>query len=150
MPAFNRLILMGNLTRDPELSYANNGTAVCKFDLAVNSKYKDKEDVLYVGCVAFGKAGEVINQYCGKGDCLHVTGRLKLEQWTDKQTQQKRQRHGMIVDSFQFIPRGSGGGNGGGQHAGQGRGQGRPVNGKPQEPASPPADEQTYPDDAPF
>jgi single-strand DNA-binding protein len=119
MANFNRVILMGNLTRDPQLKYLPSNTAVCEFGLAVNHRWRDrdgnqKEEVCFVDLAAFGKAGEVINQYMTKGRPILVEGRLKLESWTG-QDGQKRSKHTVVVDNFTFVgPRDQGGGGGGG------------------------------------
>jgi single-strand DNA-binding protein len=108
MPSFNRIIIMGNLTRDPQLKYLPSSTAVADFGLACNRKYKtdggeDREEVCFVDCSAFGKRAEVINQYCKKGRPLLVEGRLKFDTWEDKQGGGKRSKHTVVVEGFQFI-----------------------------------------------
>jgi single-strand DNA-binding protein len=90
MPNYNRVLLIGNLTRDPQLKFLPSQTAVVEFGLAVNRKWKtpqgeDREDVLFIDCAAFGKGAEVINKYCQKGKPLFVEGRLKFDQWEDKE-----------------------------------------------------------------
>ena len=90
MASFNKVILMGNLTRDPQLKYLPSQTAVTEFGLACNRKFKtqageDKEEVTFVDCTAFGRTGEVINQYFTKGKPIFIEGRLKYDQWEDKQ-----------------------------------------------------------------
>ena len=120
MASYNRIILMGNLTRDPQLSYTPNNTAVCKFGIATNHKRKDsegnvKEEVCFLDCTCFGRAGETFNQYMKKGNPVLVEGRLKLDQWTS-QDGQKKSKHEVIVDNFQFMSgrsEGSSGGEGG-------------------------------------
>ncbi len=107
MAGFNRVILMGNLTRDPELKYLPSNTAVCEFGLAVNYRYRDrdgnqKEEVCFIEVSAFGKRGEVINQYMSKGRPILIEGRLKLDTWTG-QDGQKRSKHGVILDNFTFV-----------------------------------------------
>lgn len=108
MPSLNKCFLMGNLTRDPELKYLpTNNTAVCGFGLAVNRKWKAKdgtaqEDVCFLDLEAFGRTAEVINQYFKKGAAIFVEGRLKLDQWTDKEGQ-KRSKLKVIVESFEFL-----------------------------------------------
>src|SRR6266496_253008 len=102
MANVNIVILMGNLTRDPQLKYLPSQTPVVDFGLAVSRRYKtatgeDKEEVLFVDCSAFGKTAETINQYCRKGKALFIEGRLKLDTWDDKQTGQKRSKHAVIV-----------------------------------------------------
>ncbi len=108
MPAMNRVILCGNLTRDPELRYTPKGTAVAKIGLAINRKWRDesgaeKEEVTFVDVDAFGKQAEAISQYCKKGKAILVEGRLKLDQWDDKQTGQKRSKLGVVLESCQFL-----------------------------------------------
>jgi len=104
---FNKVILAGNLTRDPQLSYTPNQTAVVDFGLAINRKWKSQggeehQETCFVDCVAFGKTGENINQYLDKGDPLFVEGELKFEQWT-AQDGTKRSRHKINVRNFQFL-----------------------------------------------
>lgn len=117
MASFNKVILMGNVTRDPELRYTPKGMAIAKIGLAVNRTWRNeagetKEEVTFVDIDAFGRQAETIGQYIKKGSPLFVEGRLKLDQWDDKQTGQKRSRLGVVLDNFQFIgaPRGEGGG----------------------------------------
>ena len=121
MANFNKVILLGNLTRDPALRYLPSQMAVVDFGLAVNNKYRTKsgeerEDVLFIDCSCFGKGAEIINQYCQKGKALLVEGRLKYETWEDKQGGGKRHKHSVLVDQFQFVGGrdGAGGGAGGG------------------------------------
>jgi single-strand DNA-binding protein len=122
MNGFNKVILAGNLTRDPELRYTPGGMAIAKFGLAINRKWKDsqsgemKEDVTFVDIDAFGKQAETIGQYLKKGRPILIEGRLKLDQWDDKQTQQKRSRLGVVLESFNFLDGGNreGGGDFGG------------------------------------
>lgn len=124
MASYNKVILVGNLTRDPELRYLPSNTAVCDFGLAVNHKYRDregnqKEEVCFVDCSLFGKGGEIVNQYMSKGRPILVEGRLRLESWTT-QDGSKRSKHSIFVENFQFL----GGRNedGGGQRGGGGGG----------------------------
>ena len=95
MPNFNKVILAGNLTRDPELRYLPKGTAVAKIGLAINRNWRtetgeQKEEVTFIDVEAFGKQAETISQYLKKGRPILIEGRLKLDQWEDKQTQQKK------------------------------------------------------------
>src|SRR6478672_9841151 len=118
MASFNKVILAGNLTRDPELRYTPKGTAIAKIGLAVNRTWKNdagetKEEVTFVDVDAFGRQAEVIAQYMRKGRPLLVEGRLKLDQWDDKQTGQKRSRLGVTLESFSFLDSGGGRGEGG-------------------------------------
>ena len=108
MPNLNKVLLMGNLTRDPELKVTPKGTPVCQFALAINRKFKlesgeTKEEVIFVDIVAWGKQGETIAKYLTKGKPLYVEGRLNLEQWEDKTTKEKRSRMKVILDQFQFL-----------------------------------------------
>lgn len=112
MANFNKVILAGNLTRDPELRYTPKGTAIAKIGLAINRKWTNeagetKEEVTFVDVDAFGKQAETIGQYLRKGRPLLVEGRLKLDQWDDKQTGQKKSRLGVILESFQFLDSGN-------------------------------------------
>jgi single-strand DNA-binding protein len=112
MASFNKVILMGNLTRDPEMRYTPKGLAIVKFGLAVNRNWttetgEKKEEVTFIDVDSFGRQAETIAQYMKKGSPILVEGRLKLEQWDDKTTGQKRSRLGVIVEGFQFL----GGGN---------------------------------------
>jgi single-strand DNA-binding protein len=120
MANFNKVLLMGNLTRDPQLSYLPSQTAVVEFGLATNRKYKGqdgsmKEDTCFVDCQAFGKTAENINKYCKKGNPLFVEGRLKFDSWT-AQDGTKRSKHRVTVENFQFL---SSGGQSGGAPASQ-------------------------------
>jgi single-strand DNA-binding protein len=108
MASFNKVILLGNLTRDPELRYTPKGTAIAKLGLAVNRTWRDengqtKEEVTFVDIDAFGRSAEVLGQYMKKGRPIFIEGRLKLDSWEDKQTNQKRSRLGVVLESFQFL-----------------------------------------------
>lgn len=145
MASFNRVILAGNLTRDPELSYLPNNTALCKFGLATSRKYRDKdgnpkEDTCFVDLTAFGRQAEVINQYMAKGRSILVEGRLNFRQWTDKEGK-NRSKLDVVVENFTFLGSPQGGGGGGGEGGGgaqrsgggwQQRGPARPA--QPQRP----------------
>jgi single-strand DNA-binding protein len=107
----NKLLLAGNLTRDPEMRYTPKGSAICGFGLAVNRKWKtetgdEKEEVTFVDVTAFGKQAEVIAQYLKKGNPLFLEGRLKLDQWDDKQTGKRQQKLCVVLESCPFRPRG--------------------------------------------
>lgn len=118
MANFNKVILMGNLTRDPQLKYLPSNTAVCEFGLAVNRKWRDregnvKEETCFVEVNAFGRQAENINQYMNKGGAILIEGRLKFESWTG-QDGQKRSRHTVVAENSQFVGgRPTGGGSGG-------------------------------------
>jgi single-strand DNA-binding protein len=111
MASYNKVILVGNLTRDPELRYTPKGLAIAKIGLAINRTWKTetgetKEDVTFVDIDAFGKQAETIGQYLKKGRPILVEGRLRLDQWDDKQTGQKRSKLGVILETFQFLDSG--------------------------------------------
>jgi single-strand DNA-binding protein len=116
MANFNKILLMGNLTRDPQLSYTPNQTPVVDFGLATNRKWtgqdgSQREETCFVDCRAFGRQAENINKYLSKGRLLFLEGRLTFDTWT-AQDGTKRSRHRVTVESFQFMPRtGAGGGN---------------------------------------
>jgi len=109
MAGYNKVILIGNLTRDPELRYTPKGVAIAKIGLAVNRSWRDsasgelKEEVTFVDIDAFGKQAETLGQYMKKGSPLMVEGRLRLDTWEDKQTNQKRSKLGVVLESFQFL-----------------------------------------------
>ena len=108
MANYNKVLLMGNLTRDPELRYTPKGQAVAKLGLAVNRRYttesgEAREETTFVDIDAWGKQAEVICQYCKKGKPLFVEGRLKLDQWTDKTTGEKKSRLGVVLEGFSFC-----------------------------------------------
>ncbi len=107
MANFNKVILAGNLTRDPQLSYLPSGTPVCEFGLAINRRRKGadgqmREETCFVDCRAFGPQAETLNRYMAKGRPLLVDGRLRFEQWESKEGQ-KRSRLSVVVETFQFL-----------------------------------------------
>ena len=132
MPNLNRVMLMGNLTRDPELRFTPNNTAVCQIALAINHRWKDqsgeqKEEVTYIDCEAWGKTADVINQYLRKGRPVFIEGRLKLDQWQDKEGN-NRSKLKVVVENFQFVDsKGGGGGGEGGEGGGGGGNYSRPA-----------------------
>ena len=108
MPNLNKVILMGNLTRDPELRNTPKGTAICQFALAINREWKNdagekQNDVTYVDIEAWGKQADVIAKYLTKGKPVYVEGRLRLDQWEDKTTKEKRSRMKVVLEQFQFL-----------------------------------------------
>jgi single-strand DNA-binding protein len=114
MANFNKVILAGNLTRDPELRYTPKGVAIAKLGLAINRSWKNeagetKEEVTFVDVDSFGRQAEVIAQYLKKGRPVLIEGRLRLDQWDDKQTGQKRSKLGVVLESFSFIDSKGGG-----------------------------------------
>ena len=160
MANFNQVILVGNLTRDPQLKYLPNQMAVVEFGIAVNHKFKtktgeDREEVMFIDCSAFGRGAEVINQYCQKGKQLLVEGRLKYDTWEDKQGGGKRSKHVIVVNNFQLLggrDQGSGGGGGGNYESGGDERPNRAPARPPQNraPASQPASEQPFPEEQQF
>ena len=108
MANFNKVILAGNLTRDPEMRYTPKGTAVARFGLAVNRTWKNEAgetqtEATFVDIEAFGRQAEVISQYMKKGRPFLVEGRLKLDQWEDKNTHQKQSKLRVVLEGFSFI-----------------------------------------------
>jgi single-strand DNA-binding protein len=156
MASFNKVILAGNLTRDPELRYTPKGTAIARIGMAINRTWKTetgetKEEVTFVDVDAFGRQAEVIAQYMKKGRPLLIEGRLKLDQWEDKNTHQKQSKLRVVLDSFSFIDsRGGGDGGSGGEPPRTRPPAPTPAppagSPEPSEPETPPAEE----DDVPF
>ena len=108
MASFNKVVLIGNLTRDVELKYLPKGTPVCNLSMAVNRRWKteageEKEDVYFAECKAFGKQAETLAQYVKKGHPLLVEGRLTREEWDDKKTGDKRSTTRIMIETFQFL-----------------------------------------------
>jgi single-strand DNA-binding protein len=108
MASYNKVVLLGNLTRDPELRYTPKGSAVARLGLAVNRSYKTEsgetmEEVTFIDIDAWGKQAELIAQYLRKGNPLFVEGRLKLDQWDDKNSGQKVSKLRVVMENFQFI-----------------------------------------------
>ena len=152
MASFNKVVLVGNLTRDPELRYTPKGTAVAKIGLAVNRTWKSetgetKEEVTFVDVDVFGRTAENVGQYMRKGSPILIEGRLRLDTWEDKQTQQKRSKLGVVAETVQFLGGRSSEGGGGGDSAPRAS---RPAAAKP----APAADDADAPpvddDDVPF
>jgi len=107
MPNLNRVLLIGNLTRDPELKYLPSGTAVCEFGLAINRKWKGKDgnqqdETCFVDCQAWARSGEIIAEYCAKGKPLFIEGRLKLDSWEGRDGT-KRSKLRVVVENFQLL-----------------------------------------------
>ena len=108
MASYNKVILLGNLTRDPEVRVTPGGMSICKFGLAVNRTFNTKdgekrEETTFVDIDAFGRQAEVIAKYLGKGRAIFVEGRLRLDQWDDKGTGEKRSKLGVVLENFQFV-----------------------------------------------
>lgn len=103
---FNKVILMGNLTRDPEVRYTPQGTSVCNFGIAVNRKYKQgdemKEEVTFINIVVFGKQADSCGKYLGKGNPVLVEGRLQEQRW-ETEDGQKRSKHEVVAQQVRFL-----------------------------------------------
>jgi single-strand DNA-binding protein len=138
MANFNKVLLMGNLTRDVDMRYTPGGLAIAQLGLAINRKFRDtktnelREEVTFVDVDVFGKQAETVHQYLSKGRPVFIEGRLKLDQWDDKQTGQKRSKLKVVAERFQFLGSGQGGQGGGGGAARPAQGA-RPL---PQKPAA--------------
>ena len=127
MANFNKVILVGNLTRDPQMRYTANGMAVCDFGVAVNRQWKSqdgesKEEVCFIDVSAWGRTGEVVAEYKKKGDPILIEGRLQMQSWQG-QDGQKRTKHAVVAEAVQFL--------------GQRREGGSPDQGRPARPAQP-------------
>lgn len=119
MASFNKVLLMGNLTRDPEVRTTPSGLAIAKLGLAVNRRYRTregehKEEVTFVDVDAFGPQAETIQRYCSKGSGIFIEGRLRLDQWQDPKSGENRSKLSVVLENFQFTGgRGEGGSSGG-------------------------------------
>lgn len=132
MANFNKVILAGNLTRDPELRYTPKGMAIAHIGLAINRTWKTetgetKEEATFVEVDAFGRQAEVIAQYVKKGRPLLVEGRLRLDQWEDKNTHQKQSKLKVVLESFSFLDSGRGEGAGASSEAPRSRPAAQPA-----------------------
>lgn len=170
MANLNKVMLIGNLTRDPELKYTPKGMAIAEFGLAVNRNYttesgEKREEVTFVDIEMFSRLAELAGEYLKKGRPVFIEGRLKLDTWDDKQTGQKRSKMRVVGEVMQFLGGREGGGGGGGEPSESGGGSSkfsssgasqRPTNrppGKPSAPQRPPADpdlDAVEEDDIPF
>jgi len=149
MSSFNKVIMLGNLTRDPQLSYLPSQTPVVEFGLASNRRWKSndgtqREEVCFVDCRAYGRMAENINKYCKKGRPLLIEGRLTFDQW-EAQDGSKRSKHRVTVESFTFVDSGQGGEGSRGYSGGEER---APSAGDASE--SGPGPGSSQPDDIPF
>lgn len=106
MASFNKVIIMGNLTRDPELTVTTSGLSICKITVAVSRKYKEQEEVAFIDVTAFSDNAERIDKWFEKGRPILVEGRLKMDSWNDKETGAKRSKLGVILDTFQVVAQG--------------------------------------------
>lgn len=147
MASYNRVILMGNLTRDAETRFAPSGTAIVKFGLAVNRRFQDAEgnwqdEPVFIDVTMFGKRAEAFARFHGKGKPAFIEGHLRLDTWEDKQGGGKRSKLYVVADTWEFV------GQGGGERAGapaSGGGQARePREAGSLEPAVPEVDETPF------
>ena len=174
MASLNKVMLIGNLTRDPEIRYTPKGTALAEVGLAVNRRYtaengEKREEVTFIDVTMWGKTAELAEQYLKKGRSVYIEGRLRLDTWDDKQTGQKRSKLGVVCEEMQFLGSREGGGEprtggeprGGGESRGSGdyednrpttRPPQRPTNQRPSGPPKPPVDPDldVEGDDIPF
>jgi single-strand DNA-binding protein len=122
MSSYNKVLLMGNLTRDPELRFTQGNMAICKFGLAVNRRFKDqsgewKEEPTFVDITIFGKRGEAFAKFHSKGKPAFIEGSLRFDTWEDKEGN-KRSKLYVVADTWEFVGGGSGGSGGGGNSSG--------------------------------
>lgn len=108
MSSFNKVLLMGNLTRDPQVKHLPSNVVVAEFGLATSRRYRsaggeDRDETTFVDCTTFGRQAEVISQFCRKGKPIFVEGRLKFDSWEDKQTGARRSKLTVVVENFQFV-----------------------------------------------
>jgi single-strand DNA-binding protein len=132
MASFNKVILLGNLTRDPEIRYTPKGSAVCDLGIAVNRQYtldsgEKREEVTYVDVVLWARLAEIAGEYLKKGRPVFIEGRLQMDSWEDKQSGQKRTKLRVIGETMQLLgSRPSGGGAGAGDAGEEGRSSAKP------------------------
>ncbi len=149
MANLNKVMLIGNLTRDPELKYTPKGTAVAEVGLAVNRSYQSdsgekREETTFVDITLWGRQAEVAGEYLKKGRSVYIEGRLQLDSWEDKQSGQKRSKLKVVGEMMQMLGSREGGGGGGGESGGSGS---RPsYSGGERRAASPPSRPPTDPD----
>jgi len=148
MASFNKVILLGNLTRDPEVRYTPKGTAVTELGMAVNRVYtaengEKREETTFVDVTLWGRTAEIAGEYLKKGRPVFIEGRLQLDTWDDKTSGQKRSKLKVVGEGLQLIgsrPGGSGGGGGGGDDEGS-------STSRPSKSAPPPKAAPSAPDD---
>jgi single-strand DNA-binding protein len=166
MANLNKVMLIGNVTRDPELRYTPKGTAVTEVGLAVNRVYSSddgerREETTFIDVTLWARKAEVAAQYLKKGSPVYFEGRLQLDTWEDKQTGQKRNKLRVVADSLEFLGGGSGGGGGrqqddssGGSYSrgggGAERSEGRVASPPSRPPQDPDLDVPAEDDDIPF
>jgi single-strand DNA-binding protein len=145
MASLNKVMLIGNLTRDPEVRFTPKGTAVCDMAIAVNRRYVNdagerQEEVTYLDVVLWNKQAELAGQYLAKGRSVYIEGRLQMDSWEDKATGQKRTKIRIVCENMQFLDsKGSGGGGGGGGNYSGGSDDGEGYSAPPQQQRRPAA-----------
>jgi single-strand DNA-binding protein len=150
MASFNRVILVGNLTRDPQVRYTPGGTAVAEIGMAVSRQWFDKqtnsrrEETTFVDVTLWGRQAEVAGEYLAKGRPVLIEGRLQLDTWDDKETGQKRSKLRVVGESMQML--GSRSDGGGGQGGGGGQPRREPARGGPQQQAPQDAGGESFSD----
>jgi len=150
MASYNRVVLLGNCTRDPEVKYTPKGTAVTELGLAVNRYYstdggEKREETTFVDVTLWGRPAEIAGEYIKKGRPVMIEGRLQLDTWDDKQTGQKRSKLKVIGENLQLLGSRDGGeGGGGGDSASRSSGAGKPAA------KAAPSSEEPSDDDIPF
>ena len=155
MAELNKVLLIGRLTKDPELRFTPSGTAVAQLRMAVNHTYRTgeggkekKEEVLFIDVSVFGRSAETVKQYLSKGREVFIEGRLQQDEWTDKNTNQKRISYRVIADRFQFL--GGGQGRGAQREGGEEGGPPAETFDAPETPARQSAPPSVKEDDLPF
>ena len=151
MAYLNKVFLIGNLTRDPELRTTPKGTAICQFGIAVNRQFKDesgasRDETTFVDIEAWGKQAELVSKYLTKGAPALVEGRLKLDQWEDKQSGQKRSKIKVVLDNVQFLSSRGGAGGSAPSSGAPGESSGAPAGGG----GSRPPAKENLDEDVPF
>ncbi len=142
MASFNKVILLGNLTRDPEVRYTTGGSAVCDITLAVNYQWMDKrtnerkEEVSFIDVTLWGRTAEIAGEYLAKGRPVLIEGRLQQDKWDDKETGQKRSKLKVVADAMQLLGGRTEGGGGGGVGGNAGGGNAPARTNAPRPPAS--------------
>jgi single-strand DNA-binding protein len=153
--SFNKVILLGNLTRDPEVRYTPKGSAVCDLGLAVNRQYsldngEKREEVTYVDVVLWARLAEIAGEYLKKGRPVFIEGRLQLDTWDDKQSGQKRSKLRVVGETMQLLGSRQGSGDGDEGMGGGGGGGGGRSSGRSSAPPPRPAPSEPDEDDIPF
>jgi single-strand DNA-binding protein len=142
MASFNKVILLGNLTRDPEVRYTPKGSAVCDLGIAVNRVYttesgERREEVTYIDVVLWTRLAEIAGEYLKKGRPVFIEGRLQMDTWDDKQTGQKRTRLRVVGETMQLLGGRPGGAGAAAEPAGEDRQMGGAKTSAPPKPSAP-------------